>query len=176
MEQCQLTPLLCSPLNQQHTQVLLCHSVVSCVPQFPSNDSPIKFLRPNYENNQIFFKQVEQINSQLRCMDTSTRSREPRERTNRGALKWVVVCNEDRSARVCVDHHLLSSVTRKGSYALREIQTLFDCLHGSAFLTSLNLWSGHHQVKVSGEDRDKTAFIVPWGALYAFETRAVLAL
>lgn len=85
------------------------------------------------------------------------------------APNCVVVFKKDRTARVCTDYCLLNEVTRKDSYPLCDIQTSFDCLHGSAYYTSLDLHSGYYQIEVDERDQNKTVFIVPGDGLYIFK-------
>lgn len=59
------------------------------------------------------------------------------------ASNCVVVFRKDKTARVCIDYRGLNSVTRKDCYPVCDIQALFDCLHGSSFYTSLDLYSGY---------------------------------
>lgn len=58
-------------------------------------------------------------------------------------------------------------VTRKGSHPLPRIEDLLDTLRGSMYFRTFDPESGHWQVKVKGENKEKTAFITHSG-LYDF--------
>lgn len=77
------------------------------------------------------------------------------------ASNCVVVFKKDPIASVYIDYSDLNAVRKKDCFPLCDIQTFFDCLHGSALYTSLNLYSGYYQLEVAEEDQDKTAFMVP---------------
>lgn len=91
-----------------------------------------------------------------------------RECESERASNCVAVTNKNRTARVCIDYRDLNAVTKKDCYPICDIQTLFDCLHGSALYTSLDLFSGYYQIEVATDDQEKTAFMVPVGGLYCF--------
>lgn len=85
------------------------------------------------------------------------------------AANCVVVFKKNRTARVCIDYRDLNAVTKKDTYPICDIQSLFDSLCGSTVYTSLELFSGYYQVAVKVEDQEKTAFLVPGGGLYCFK-------
>lgn len=58
----------------------------------------------------------------------------------------VVGFKKSRTARVCIDYRQLNKVTRKDAYLLCDSQTLFACLHRSAYCTSLDVFNGYYQV------------------------------
>lgn len=81
-----------------------------------------------------------------------------RESESEWASNCVVVFKKDRTASMCTDYRQLNKVTRKDSYPLCDIQTLFDCLHGSTYYTSLDLFSGYCQVEVDKMTRIRQLF------------------
>lgn len=80
----------------------------------------------------------------------------------------VLVKKKDGSWRFCVDYRHLNKVTRKDVYPLPRIDDALDCLHGSAYFSSIDLRSGYWQISVDDQDREKTAFVTPDG-LYQFK-------
>lgn len=75
---------------------------------------------------------------------------------------------KNRTARVSIDYRQLKKVTRKNSYPLCDIQTIFDCLHGSASYASLFV-SGSYQVEGDKNEQDRTVFLVPGGDQCVFQ-------
>ena len=69
----------------------------------------------------------------------------------------------DGSMRLCIDYRELNKVTIKNKYLLPRIDDLFDQLHGASVFLKIDLCSGHHQLKIKGEDRPKSAFRTSYG-------------
>jgi RNase H-like domain found in reverse transcriptase/Reverse transcriptase (RNA-dependent DNA polymerase)/Integrase zinc binding domain/Chromo (CHRromatin Organisation MOdifier) domain/gag-polyprotein putative aspartyl protease len=80
----------------------------------------------------------------------------------------LFVQKKDGSLRMCIDYRALNKITVRNQYPLPRIDDLMDCLHGAAVFTSLDLQSGYHQIRITEEDRPKTAFKTPVG-LYQFK-------
>ena len=60
--------------------------------------------------------------------------------------------------RLCVDFRRLNALTKKNKYPLPIIEELLEELHGSSWLTSLDLCSGFHQICMAPGEEFKTAF------------------
>lgn len=60
--------------------------------------------------------------------------------------------------RFCTDFRGLNAVTRVDTYPLPLIQETLEQLGTSRFFTTLDLASGYHQIPISREDQEKTAF------------------
>ena len=70
--------------------------------------------------------------------------------------------------RFCVDYRRLNTVTHKDSFPLPNIHHTLSRLHGSCFVSSLDFQSGYWQIPLAEQDREKTAFGLPWGELLEF--------
>jgi hypothetical protein len=85
------------------------------------------------------------------------------------ASNVVVVSKPDASApngrkdRMCIDYVELNSQTRKDSYPLPNIQTIFNQIGQSTWFTTMDLLNGFWQVMLKPEHRHKTAFLTMRG-------------
>lgn len=79
------------------------------------------------------------------------------------AAPVVLVPKKDGSTRLTVDYRKLNAVTRADCYPLPRIDDILHMAKKTKYMTTLDLKSGYHQVAVKMEDRDKTAFVCPFG-------------
>ena len=75
----------------------------------------------------------------------------------------VLVKKKDGSYRFCVDYRKLNLITKPDAHPLPRVDDLLDALNGYKMFSTLDLRNGYWQVSMSGEDREKTAFITPSG-------------
>ena len=68
---------------------------------------------------------------------------------------------------MCVDFRELNEVAKKDAYPLPLIDSLMPMFKGSSVFLDFGPEGGYHQVRMANEDREKTAFITPFG-LYRF--------
>jgi len=79
----------------------------------------------------------------------------------------VLVKKKDGSTRFCIDYRQINNATRKNAYPLPRIDDNLEMLKGNSWFCTLDLASGYWQIKMSDEDRPKTAFASHLG-LYEF--------
>jgi hypothetical protein len=65
--------------------------------------------------------------------------------------------------RVCVDYTSLNKHCPKNPFPLPRIDQIIDSTAGCARLSFLDAYSGYNQIKLKKEDKEKTAFITPYG-------------
>ena len=65
--------------------------------------------------------------------------------------------------RLIVNYKPLNSLTRKSTFPLVDIQTLFNQLSGKRFFTALDIRSGFQSISVEKNSQRYSAFITPWG-------------
>ncbi len=75
----------------------------------------------------------------------------------------LFVQKEDGSLRMVIDYRALNRQTVKNRYPIPRIDELLDKMHGCTVFTTLDLYSGYHQIKITPEDCPKTAFRTPLG-------------
>jgi transposase InsO family protein len=69
----------------------------------------------------------------------------------------------DGTLRFCVDYRALNAITKKSNANLPRIDETLDQLKGAQYFTSVDLFSGYHQVPLAPDDIHKTAFSTRYG-------------
>jgi hypothetical protein len=64
---------------------------------------------------------------------------------------------------VCVDYRSLNKHCPKDPFPLPRIDQIIDSTAGCARLSFLDAYSCYNQIKLKKEDKEKTAFITPYG-------------
>lgn len=81
----------------------------------------------------------------------------------------ILVKRKNGDDRMCVDYRELNSITIRDHYPLLLIGDQIDQLAGGKYFHTLDMASGFHQIPISPESIEKTAFITPDG-LYEYLT------
>jgi hypothetical protein len=64
---------------------------------------------------------------------------------------------------MCVDFTDLNKACKKDDFPLERVEKIMDDVANSEMLSLLDMFSRHHQLRVRGEDEEKTNFITPFG-------------
>ena len=75
----------------------------------------------------------------------------------------VVVPKANGKWRLCVDYRKVNDLTEKDSYALPYIDEIFDSLDGAKIFTTMDLYSGYHQILMDEESVEITSFTTKFG-------------
>ncbi|GFW51221.1 hypothetical protein TNCV_3595031 [Trichonephila clavipes] len=82
------------------------------------------------------------------------------------AAPVVLVPKPNGKVRLCVDYRKLNSVTKVDAYPLPRMDDLLNEATPKSFMSTIDLESEYHQVKVADVDQDKTAFVCPFGTYH----------
>ena len=80
----------------------------------------------------------------------------------------LFVPKPDGTWRMCIDFRQLNSCTKLNKYPLPRIDTMLDHLHGAKIFSTIDLTSGHWQIRLRDEDKPLTSFQTPYG-LFQFK-------
>ena len=90
------------------------------------------------------------------------------ESTSPYAAPAILVKKKDQSYRLVVDYKRLNAITIKDSSPLPNMEdTLQKLGKGFSYFSKLDLKSGFYQIPINHNDKEKTAFVTPFG-LYQF--------
>ena len=78
----------------------------------------------------------------------------------------VVVTKKGGKRRVCVDYTDLNEGCPKNSFPLPRIDQIVDASAGHGMLSSLDAYSGYHQIPMHPPNAEKTVFITPHKLYY----------
>ena len=85
--------------------------------------------------------------------------------TSSWSASVVLVPKKNGKLRYCVDYTALNKITKPLAYDLPRIDDFLDSLGGSQYFSSLDMMSGYWAIPMREEDKEKTAFQSPLGAL-----------
>ncbi|XP_063635205.1 uncharacterized protein LOC134805954 [Cydia splendana] len=80
----------------------------------------------------------------------------------------LLVPKANGKVRFCVDYRKLNAITKTDFYPMPLIDELVQSTKRNCYMSTLDMRSGFWQVSVRPEDRDKTAFVSPFGT-YRFK-------
>lgn len=90
------------------------------------------------------------------------------ESTSPWASPILLVEKKTKDYRMCVDYRTLNKSTIPNSFPLPHIRDIISKLKSSNFVSSLDLESGYHQIKMDKSSVPLTAFTVPGKGLYQY--------
>ena len=64
----------------------------------------------------------------------------------------------DGSPRICLDLRKINDVTKKDAKSVPNVQEMYDMLQGKTIFSSLDLYSGFHQIELEDHCKEITAF------------------
>ena len=79
------------------------------------------------------------------------------------ASPTVLVRKREGTVRYCIDLRKVNNVIVKDRYPLPKISECIDALAGCGYFSCLDMANGYYQIKMEGEDRDKTACVTKYG-------------
>ena len=114
---------------------------------------PYRALRPQFRD-----KVNDMVTDMLKC-GIIRRSKSP------WCSQMVVALKSDGSIRLCVDFTAVNDVTIKCAEQLPRILEMVMCMEGAKYFTKLDLAGAFHQINISEEARQYTAFATPLGLM-----------
>lgn len=119
------------------------------------NQVPIR-LRPYRYSAAALVELKRQVNEMLRN-DIIRKS------NSAWAFPVVLAIKADGTWRFCIDYSKLNAVVKKDAYALPRTDDYLDRLAKAKYVTIIDLASGFWQIPMREQDREKLAFITPFG-------------
>lgn len=87
------------------------------------------------------------------------------------ATNTVMKMKPNGKWRICIDYRKLNQITVADKYPLPRIDDTLQDARGTRFMSKIDLQSGFWQIKIRHQDREKTAFVTPFG-MYQFKRMA----
>ncbi|KAI4293215.1 hypothetical protein PAPHI01_2489 [Pancytospora philotis] len=75
----------------------------------------------------------------------------------------VLVPKKDGQWRMCNDFRALNQLTKRDGYVLPWVDDIFDALAGATIFSKMDAKAGYHQIDLTEEDKEKTAFGCKFG-------------
>ncbi|CAF4246300.1 unnamed protein product [Rotaria sp. Silwood2] len=130
------------------------HHVINTIPHSPPASRPY----PQPDTEEAMYKLIQEF---LKA-GLITASHSPY------AAPAMLVKKKDNSLRLVVDYKRLNAITIKDSSPLPNMEDTIQKLgKGFSYFSKLDLKSGFYQIPINNSDKEKTAFVTPFG-LYQF--------
>jgi len=78
----------------------------------------------------------------------------------------VLVPKKNGYWRLCIDYRRVNEVTKKDVYAIPNIREIFDALKDATIFSTIDLFSGYHQIPMYPRDQEITSFTTKYGNYY----------
>jgi len=78
----------------------------------------------------------------------------------------VLVPKKNGRWRLYVDYRLINNITIKDVYSLPKIQEIFDALKDATIFSTIDLFSGYHQIPMLVDDQEVISFTTKYGNYY----------
>ena len=83
------------------------------------------------------------------------------------AAPCILIPKSNGKMRLCIDYREINKITIGDRYPMPRMDDLLQNAKGFKLISSMDLSAGYYQINVKKEDRDKTAFVTPFG-MYRF--------
>ena len=81
----------------------------------------------------------------------------------------VMVCKGVDKYRFCIDFRILNAISRADAYPFPCMDAILRKLRCAKFISTLDLSAAYHQIRLTRESRELTAFTVPGMGLFEFK-------
>ena len=82
----------------------------------------------------------------------------------------VMVKKHSGEPRMCIDFRKVNEVSRKDSYPTPHMDTILNKLKKARYITTIDLKSAYHNIPLSEESKEVTAFTIPGKGLFQYKT------
>ena len=98
---------------------------------------------------------------------------EEQELIERSVSEWcnptVMVKKADGGYRLCIDFRKLNEVAEKDAYPMRNMSDILDRLRSVRYISKIDLSQAFHQIPLSEDSKQYTAFAVPGKGLFQYK-------
>ena len=138
-------PKVFAPLTELPTPRAVDHSIPLVLDAQPVN------LRP-YMYSHVQKNEIEKLVHELLDLEFIRPSHSP------FSSPVLLIKKKDAGWRFCVAYRALNKITVPNRYPIPIVEELLDELHGAVIFSNLDLKLGYHQIRMTDQDRHKTAF------------------
>ena len=80
-----------------------------------------------------------------------------------------MVKKADGGYRLCIDFRKLNDVAKKDAYPMRNMSDILDKLRSARYISKIDLSQAFHQIPLSEDSKQYTAFTVPGKGLFQYK-------